>query len=162
MTIVEAIVEVLNHKNVSMTSREIYKEIVNQNLYAFGAKDPVGVVNAQIRRRCDGLDFPTAYPNKLFQIVGHRGKKPLFSLLLKTDDNQNKEQLSENIDLLPEEKVGIAYAEHVENIRVQVFDFVLKNNPKFFEHLVMDLLLKMGYGYDKNSGVVTGRSHDGV
>ena len=25
---------------------------------------------------------------------------------------------------------------------------------------VVDLLLKMGYGYDKNSGVVTGGSHD--
>jgi len=42
-----------------------------------------------------------------------------------------------------------------------VFDSVINNTPAFFEHLVMDLLLAMGYGTDKTSGVVTGRSHDG-
>ena len=26
---------------------------------------------------------------------------------------------------------------------------------------MVDLLLKMGYGYDKNSGIVTGKPHDG-
>jgi len=38
---------------------------------------------------------------------------------------------------------------------------VLKNSPAFFEHLVVDLLLKMGYGYDQKSGIVVGNSHDG-
>ena len=42
-----------------------------------------------------------------------------------------------------------------------MFNCVLNNSPQFFEHLVIDLLLEMGYGKDKNSGVVTGRSHDG-
>ena len=37
---------------------------------------------------------------------------------------------------------------------------ILNQRPSFFEQLVVDLLLKMGYGYDKNSGVVTGGSHD--
>lgn len=46
-------------------------------------------------------------------------------------------------------------------VRQQVFDSVLNNSPEFFEHLVVDLLLKMGYGYDKNSGIVTGKPHDG-
>ena len=36
-------------------------EIIRQGLYSFGAENPVGVVNAQLRRRCIGLDFPTAY-----------------------------------------------------------------------------------------------------
>lgn len=34
------------------------------------------------------------------------------------------------------------------------------NHPDFFEQLVVELLLKMGYGYDKNSGIVTGGPHD--
>ncbi len=34
------------------------------------------------------------------------------------------------------------------------------NSPDFFERLIVDLLLKMGYGYDNNSGIVVGGSHD--
>lgn len=162
MTIVESIVEVLKDNKTGLTSLEIYKEIINRKLYSFGAKDPVSVVNAQIRRRCEGLDFPTAFPIKLFEIIGHRGKKPLFALSNKKDDEKNsKKQVVEIADLLPEEKVGAAYSEHISSIRSQIFDYVIHNSPSFFEHLVMDLLLNMGYGYDKNSGVVTGRSHDG-
>lgn len=64
-------------------------------------------------------------------------------------------------ELLPEEKIKSALQEHFRNMRQQVFNCVLNNSPQFFEHLVIDLLLEMGYGKDKNSGVVTGRSHDG-
>jgi len=161
MTIVEAIVEVLKTSEKGLTSPEIHKEIVARGLYSFGAKDPVSVVNAQIRRRCKGLDFPTAFPVKMFEIVGHRGKKPLFTLLSTEEETNDKKKIIEITDLLPEEKVGAAYLEHILSIRSQIFDCVLHNSPSFFEHLVMDLLLSMGYGYDKNSGVVTGRSHDG-
>lgn len=38
---------------------------------------------------------------------------------------------------------------------------VVKNDPSFFEQLVIYLLAKMGYGYDKNAGLVVGGSHDG-
>ena len=65
MTIVEAIKTVLYQMPDGLTSKEIYDEIVKQNLYSFGAKNPLGVVNSQIRRRCAGLDFPTAYPVKV-------------------------------------------------------------------------------------------------
>lgn len=163
MTIVEAICCVLKKTKCGMTSVEIYKQIVKDNLYLFGAKSPVSVVNNQIRRRCVGLDFPTAYPQKMFEIVGYKGKKPLFIIY---DSKNDKEKFDSNIsykevDMLPEEKISLAMAEHIAGIRLQVFERILNNSPSFFEHLVMDLLLKMGYGYDVNSGVVTGRSHDG-
>ena len=163
MTIVDAIVTILSNSKKGMTSKEIYKEIVDNSLYSFGAKEPVNVVNAMIRRRCKGLDFPTAYPVKLFEIVGYKGKKPLFSLLENnTESIEKSNEISiENTDILPEEKIGAAISEHIDSIRSQVFDFVINNSQSLFEHLVIDLLLKMGYGYDKNSGVVTGRSHDG-
>ena len=80
MTIVEAIKTVLYQVPDGLTSKEIYDEIVKQNLYSFGAKNPLGVVNSQIRRRCAGLDFPTAYPVKVFRIAGHRGNKNKFAL----------------------------------------------------------------------------------
>lgn len=62
---------------------------------------------------------------------------------------------------MPEEKIEAALHEHLQSIRQQIFECILNNSPAFFEHLVMDLLLGMGYGADKTSGVVTGRSHDG-
>lgn len=75
MTIVESIKCVLQQNNDGLTSKQIYDEIIRQGLYSFGAENPVGVVNAQLRRRCIGLDFPTAYPIKFFEIAGYEGKK---------------------------------------------------------------------------------------
>lgn len=71
MTIVESIKCVLQQNNDGLTSKQIYDEIIRQGLYSFGAENPVGVVNAQLRRRCIGLDFPTAYPIKFFEIAGY-------------------------------------------------------------------------------------------
>ena len=162
MTIVESIKCVLQQNNDGLTSKQIYDEIIRQGLYSFGAENPVAVVNSQLRRRCNGLDFPTAYPIKLFEIAGYEGKKIKFRLisekavpthtLLKTVDSS---------EWLPEEKIEAALHEHLQSIRQQIFECILNNSPAFFEHLVMDLLLGMGYGADKTSGVVTGRSHDG-
>lgn len=165
MTIVEAIIYVLKQSNKGMTSVEIYNEIVKENLYVFGAKKPAAVVNGEIRRRCYGLDFPTAFPNKVFSISGYNGKLPLFTLY--NSDSTDSEVLNASThlevgaDKLPEEKMSDAYREHIFLIRQQVFDLILRKSASFFEHLVMDLLLNMGYGYDKNAGKVTGRSHDG-
>lgn len=162
MTIVESIIEVLQGVETGLTALDIYKQIIERDLYKFGAKNPANVVNGEIRRRCVGLDFPTAIPTKLFKIVGRQGKKLLFSLWNNSlDDISNKALHKEESDLLPEEKINEAFVEHVEIVQMQVLDRILNNSPAFFEHLVMDLLIKMGYGYDKTSGVVTGRSHDG-
>lgn len=162
MTIVEAIKIVLENNKEGMTASHIYDEIISQGLYSFGAKSPIHVVVGQIRRRCKGLDFPTAHPVKIFEITGHQGKEPLFALLSDKVDRKKDIQTSIKSDeQLPEEKINAAFIEHLEIIRQQVFEYALNNSPSFFEHLVLDLLLKMGYGYDKNAGVVTGRSHDG-
>ena len=164
MTITEAICHVLKTFPNGLTSLETYKEIIDNNLYEFGAQSPVAVVNAMIRRRCVGLDFPSAFPVKLFEICGSKGNKPLFKLLdtatNSISENQNIKKIGSN-DALPEEKISKAHTEHVLSVQQQVFDLVLKNSPAFFEHLVVDLLLKMGYGYDQNSGIVVGNSHDG-
>lgn len=164
MTIVEAIKEVLQNEAEGLTSKEIYDRIIQKNLYTFGAKDPVGIVNSQIRRRCVGLDFPTAYPVKVFRLVSNSGKKNKF--VLYDDSTQQRGNLDSKIppspnETLPEERVATAWKEHIESIKQQVLDSISNNSPKFFEHLVLDLLLKMGYGYGKQAGVVTGRPHDG-
>ena len=77
MTIVEAIIHVLNDNSSGLTVKEIYSKIIESNLYSFGARDPIGVVNSQIRRSCLGIDFPSARPTKLFKVVGYEKSKPL-------------------------------------------------------------------------------------
>lgn len=164
MTIVEAIVAVLSRRNTGLTAQEVYQEIVDQSLYTFGAKHPINVVNGEIRRRCRDLDFPTAFPNKLFYITSYQGKKPCFALI--TNDTNNviptiKPSLNSLTEQLPEEQVTSALQAHYSALKQLIIERIMANTPGFFEHLVMDLLLKMGYGYDHTSGIVTGRSHDG-
>lgn len=167
MTITEAICMVLQENEEGLTAKEIYNEIVKRELYTFGAKSPVNVVNSQIRRRCFDLDFPTASPLKQFKIVGYQGKKPKYYLSNQQDmqayeaDGISRQGTEMAADYLPEEKIAVAWKEHLSNIKQQVLESILKNSPDFFEHLVVELLLKMGYGNDKNSGIVTGRPHDG-
>lgn len=164
MTIIEAIKSVLIDEPEGLTAKEIYDEIVKRELYVFGAKYPLGVVNNQIRRRCVGLDFPTAYPVKTFRISGNQGKRNKFALCSESkskDDSNISQKTNDVTEYLPEEKIDIALKEHIFSIKQQVLDNVLNNSPDFFEQLVLELLLKMGYGYGKQAGVITGRPHDG-
>jgi restriction system protein len=49
-----------------MTVSEIYQAIVNDQLYTFNARNPVGVVGTQLRRHAEGANFPAAARTKLF------------------------------------------------------------------------------------------------
>lgn len=164
MTIIEAIKEVLNSEPQGLSSTEIYHRIVARKLYQFGAKNPAGVVNGEIRRHCIGLDFPTAYPVKHFAIAGKDGKKLKFVISENSNLNRNISSshniVDDNTEFLPEEKIANAIDEHLHQIKQQLLDCIMSNHPSFFEQLVVELLLKMGYGYDKKSGIVTGGSHD--
>ena len=163
MTILECIKEVLSDNRHGLTAKEIHALIVERHLYTFGAEHPVAVVNSDIRRRCLGLDFPTAYPEKLFEIVGYDGKKPKYALLSEEAKQQPPVSAGkkESADRLPEERISEAWGKHIDNLKSGITEQILRNSPAFFERLVVDLLLKMGYGYDDDSGFVTGRSHDG-
>ncbi|USF28189.1 hypothetical protein N510_003148 [Firmicutes bacterium ASF500] len=161
MTIVDAIKIVLTKTSAGLTSREIYEKILEYGLYEFPAVDPHAVVNCTIRRHCADLNFPTASPKKHFKIVGHQGKRPQYALIesgaKKADEIKNVNQH----ELLPEELIQVAYEKHISSLKNALMDAILKNDPAFFEQLVVDLLIAMGYGNDKTSGIVVGGSHDG-
>ncbi len=163
MTIIEAIKKILENSTTGLSALEIYETIIEKELYQFGAQNPVGVVNGKLRRHCTDLDFPTASPAKYFSISGKKGKALLFSL---SDLNKKKDDISKISDIhntvekLPEEKIVDALKEHLLQIEQQLLEKILESHPSFFEQLVVDLLLKMGYGYDKKSGYVTGKPHD--
>lgn len=77
MTIIEAIKEVMRAKGQPMTAREAYDAIVERKLYEFHAQNPAHVVQMQIRRHSEGIDFATAGATKHFRLVGENKFAPL-------------------------------------------------------------------------------------
>lgn len=62
----------------------------------------------------------------------------------------------------PEEQLAEGYQELRDNLADELLEKVRSCTPQFFERLVLDLLLKMGYGGAvENAGKVTGRTGDG-
>lgn len=165
MTIAEAIIKVLKESSKSMTSEEIYQEIIRKSLYEFGARDPKGIVNGIIRRHTVGINFSTASPVKHFVLGDKRKGKTTFTL--KERNSQLTQSLTqyENIsesDILPEEELHISYEKHIRCVQDELLGRILDSDPVFFEHLVVDLLIKMGYGgNDPQAGSVTPATHDG-
>lgn len=60
----------------------------------------------------------------------------------------------------PEERVEAAYEELNLTLREELLVRIIKSDPTFFEHLIIDLMLAMGYG-GSGSGRHLGRSSDG-
>lgn len=160
MTIVESIKEILRNHPEGLTCQQVFHEIVENGLYSFGAKDPVSVVRAKLRNHCAGLDFPSASPVKHFKIVYRESSVNYYGLIDSSSEQVVQPELC-TVEMLPEEKLQLAHQEHTAEIRIQVYAAILNNHPSFFERMVVDLLLKMGYGYDQSSGIVVGGPHDG-
>jgi len=163
MRIVDALREVLKD-NAGLTYKEAYEIIVKKKLYEFGAKQPEAAVNAKLRCHCEGLDFPGASPVKYFKIVGQKGSRNIYALIetniKRVHSNTQKGEPIQD-DLLPEEKIDRTYTIYKNDLKAQLIERILGCHPSFFEQLVLNLLLEMGYGFDKKSGKVTGKSHDG-
>ncbi|HEP8911363.1 TPA: restriction endonuclease [Pseudomonas aeruginosa] len=77
MTITEAIKQVMKSRNSAMTVGEAYRAIVDAGLYEFHADNPEHIVRSQIRRHCEGLDFPSSAPTKYFRLVGENRYEPI-------------------------------------------------------------------------------------
>ncbi|MBE9225605.1 restriction endonuclease [Phormidium sp. LEGE 05292] len=160
MTIIEAIKIVLQESKEPLNYKQIYKKIIEKNLYDVKAQNPEGVVNSQIRRHCLGLNFPSANPVKHFRVVDEN--KYLINDGISGSKKITKKEVElKQEELLPEEKVDIAYKLHISLVKQQLLDIILKADDAFFVRLVIDLLLRMGYGYDQtNSGEYTDGPYD--
>jgi restriction system protein len=77
--------------------------------------------------------------------------------------SEGSSQVSHNVteDLTPTEQLEQAYHSIVEDLAADLLQKTLEQSPFFFEHLVVDLLVKMGYGGSfANSAQVTQYVHD--
>jgi len=76
--------------------------------------------------------------------------------VVKIDDMEH--EISEKT---PDELFELSYTKIINNLKDQLIQKVKECDPYFFEQLVLDLLLKMGYGgSDSESGEITPKSYD--
>src|SRR5687767_1139247 len=65
-------------------------------------------------------------------------------------------------DRTPDEAIESAYEEIRDALADELLEQVMRSNPTFFERLVLDLLIAMGYGGAlPDAGTHLGRTHDG-
>ena len=85
---------------------------------------------------------------------------------LKRDKEDNNSLLQvhidDNVDQTPEESLEYAYQKLHSGLSKELLDIVKSCSPEFFERLVVDLLITMGYGGSrKEAGQAMGKSGDG-
>lgn len=83
----------------------------------------------------------------------------------KTKKKKTRKKSDKTIDLgevqTPEEIIGLAYEELNQSLAQELLNKIKNSSPTFFEMLVIDLLVKMGYGGSrKDAGEAVGRSGD--
>lgn len=79
-----------------------------------------------------------------------------------TDQKQIADTVDNELHSTPEESLEFGYQEIRNKLADELLNTVKTCSPKFFEHLVIDLLVKMGYGGNlKDAGSVIGQSGDG-
>lgn len=98
------------------------------------------------------LEFLTQFPD--FQEFRAKRNKP-------NDESDTQEELTPIDRKNPIERLEDAYQEVINDISQELLDTVKDVSPSFFEKLVIDLLVKMGYGGSrKDAGQAVGRSGD--
>jgi restriction system protein len=84
-----------------------------------------------------------------------------FHTMSNKQDKDGETTGDEERAVTPEEIFENAYQELRRNLANELLAQIGKNSPEFFEHLVVKLLVKMGYGGSiKDAGLAMGRSGD--
>lgn len=65
------------------------------------------------------------------------------------------------VESTPTERLEDAYKEIIGELNDELYEMIMNNSPRFFEELVIELLLKMGYGLNEDSGQTTPLTKDG-
>lgn len=75
---------------------------------------------------------------------------------------RSEQTTEEDSNLSPEDSLALAYEELRNSLESEILSSVKESSPVFFERLVVDLLVKMGYGGSrKDAGRALGKSGDG-
>ena len=148
-TIREAAIEALRRSRKPLSSHAIYEIIIAEDLYRFNAANPENIVNGEIRRHCIGVEFPTAKPDKDFQILidGTYWIKDVpvpgqSNAALKSEIIVRKD--SENLKTIVAELKAI-HTKHNEAFKTQILNQLKEIPPQSFEVFAKRLLEVYGF-----------------
>jgi len=82
----------------------------------------------------------------------------------KKDDSDTTEVVESSVDSdqTPEDQIATAYRVIKSGIQKEILESIMNSSPAFFERLVIDLIVRMGYGGSRvDAGRAIGRSGDG-
>ncbi|HET6442943.1 MAG TPA: restriction endonuclease [candidate division Zixibacteria bacterium] len=88
---------------------------------------------------------------------------PEFLELRKRKEKPPTDKETEQVESeTPEERIGFAFQQINQELATELLEAVRANSPLFFERLVIDLLIRMGYGGTReDAGQAVGKSGDG-
>jgi len=147
-TINEAILSVMKQAGEALSPKEVYRRIVERNLYEFHAQQPENVVKGQIRRHCKDLDFPSADPGKLFGMT-RDGKFYPLETPLRTDRPRGRgkrRRFAERATVTSTlSQLKELHRLHRETIKERVLRDLKKVSPAAFENFAKRLLDVYGF-----------------
>jgi restriction system protein len=162
-TIREAVIESLKRTGRPLSVNDIYYYIMENDLYRFNAQDPPNIVKIEIRRHCEGVDFPTARPEKYFQIL-HDGRYwikdvqiPDQSIASARAENKIKKDTLLLKGVVAE--LSSIHEKHVFAFKQQILSQLINIEPKAFEVFARNLLIAYGFeqvqvtSYVKDGGI---------
>ena len=162
-TIREAVIQTFKRVAEPLSVRDIYSKITEWDYYRFRAEDPQHVVSSEIRRHCEGLDFPSAYPDKYYQLLTD-GRYWLKDIAV-PGSLQTVIRLTKQIDhdLLDVkdivQQLKAIHSKHEEAFKALVLNQLKSIEPKAFELFSKRLLEVYGFvdvhvtKYSKDGGI---------
>lgn len=109
-----------------------------------------------LKKDLECIDYNFLLQYKTYEEYRNQGNE-------KNNTTENKSNNIETIEekLSPTDRLEEAYTEINTELSEELYDMILNNSPRFFEKLVVKLLIKMGYGLNEDSGKVTPYTNDG-
>ncbi len=143
-TIIGAIARVLKESSLPLFVNDIYDKIVANDYYPFKAQDPLSVVRVELRRHCQGVDFPTASKKKYFQILND-GTYCLIEqahLFVKED---RKKKVLDNDEKRLAATLNATYNDYIKSFKMQLLEQIKEIDSETFEHFCKNLLKAYGF-----------------
>src|SRR4030042_6261988 len=107
--------------------------------------ESVGKAKVKITQR--GLDILSKKPEKIdIKFLDQFEEFKTFRTVTRSDTNGTKDNSLEEVVRTPEEILEDSYINLRQELAKELLDKVKSCSPKFFENLVVDLLVSMGYG----------------
>lgn len=149
MTITDAIKQVMRAHGGPMSADEAYRAIIAASLYEFHADDPAGIVRNQIRRHCEGLDFPSASPTKHFRLVGDSRYEALDEVV----KGPRKQRTSKTAQKAPRNaspkgplsQLQELHTRYVADLKQRILSELKRLSPAAFEQFAKSLLDAYGF-----------------